>query len=421
MKRAESILVCGGGVIGLACAYYLARSGQRVTVVERGPENHDSCALGSAGFISPSHVVPLAAPGTLKLAFKWMLNRKSPFYVRPRPDPEFLQWGLLFRRAATRERVRRAAPALRNLMVFSQELYEELAAEMENPFEYVRHGMVMLCKTSKALEHEAQTAALAGHLNIESRILGPAELAQLEPALRLDVHGGVYYPGDAHLTPPKLMDALMRELKRLGVEFRWNTAVRGWRAQNGQVWAAVTSSGEIEADAFVLSGGAWSGKMLDGMGIHLPLEAGKGYSLTLPAPKRLPSVSMICAEARVAVTPMGQSLRFGGTMELAGLDMSIRPERIQGIMESVPRYLPEFGPDDFKAVRPWCGLRPLSPDGLPYIGAFRRYPNLVAATGHAMLGVTLAPATGKLVAEVLNGQKPSLDLDPFRPDRYAWF
>ncbi|HET9234166.1 MAG TPA: FAD-dependent oxidoreductase [Candidatus Eisenbacteria bacterium] len=421
MKRAESILVCGGGVIGLATAYYLARSGQRVTVVERGSEDHDSCALGSAGFVSPSHVVPLAAPGTFKLAMKWMLNRKSPFYVRPRPDPEFMRWGLLFRRAATRERVRRSAPVLRDLMLLSRDLYEEMAAELGNPFEYVRRGMVMLCKTPKALEHEAQAAALAGHLDIESRILGPAELAALEPALRLDVHGGVYYPGDAHLTPSKLMETLTRELKQLGVTFRWNTTVRGWRARNGEVWAAFTSSGDIEADAFVLCGGAWSRQMLDGMGVHMPLEAGKGYSLTLTEPPRLPSLSMICAEARVAVTPMGKTLRFGGTMELAGLDTRIRPERIQGIMESVPRYLPEFGPESFQGVRAWCGLRPLSPDGLPYIGAFRRYPNLVAATGHAMLGVTLAPVTGKLVAEILNGHQPSLDLEPLRPDRYAWF
>jgi D-amino-acid dehydrogenase len=419
LKRAESVLICGGGVIGLAAAYYLARSGQRVTVVERGSEDHDSCALGSAGFVSPSHVVPLAAPGTMQLAFKWMLNRKSPFYVRPRPDPALLRWTWLFRRAATAERVQRSAPVLRDLMVLSQSLYEEMAKQLENPFEYTRRGMVMLCKTPKALEHEAQTAALAGHLDIEARILGPAELAALEPALRMDVHGGVYYPGDAHLTPSRLMEALTRELHRLKVEFRWNTTVRGWRAQNGQVWAAVTSSGEIEADAFVLSGGAWSKELLAGTGVNMPLEAGKGYSITLPAPKRLPSISAICTEARVAVTPMGRTLRFGGTMELAGLDTSIRPERIQGIMESVPKYLPEFGPADFQGVRPWCGLRPLSPDGLPYIGTFRRYPNLVAATGHAMLGVTLAPATGKLVAEILNGEKPSLDLKLLRPDRYA--
>jgi D-amino-acid dehydrogenase len=355
----------------------------------------------------------------IRLALHWMLDPKSPFYVRPRLDPELLRWGRLFRRAATAERVERSAPVLRDLGLLSRRLYDDLARETDNGIDLVGKGILMLCKTRKMLEHETHSAALSKKLGIEAQVLSPAEIAALEPGVRMDVLGGVYYPGDAHLTPTRLMETLTRRVRELGVTFRWNTTVRGFAARNGYVHAAQTSSGDFEADAFVLAGGAWSARMVRDLGIRLPLQAGKGYSLTLPVPKQLPAVSAICMEARVAVTPMGRSLRFGGTMEFAGLDTSIRPERIQGIMESVPRYFPEFGEADFQDVRPWCGLRPCSPDGLPYVGPFRRYPNLIAATGHAMLGVTLAPGTGKLVAEILGGEKPSVALEPLSPDRYV--
>ena len=405
--------------MGLATAYQLARNGHQVTVVERGAQDHDSCAQGSAGYVSPSHVVPLAAPGMIRLALQWMLDPKSPFYVRPRFDPEFLRWGRLFRQAATAERVQRAAPVLRDLGLLSRRLYDDLAGETDNGIGLEGKGILMLCKTRKMLEHEIHGAELSRKLGILAQVLGPAEIAALEPGVRMEVLGGVYYPGDAHLTPARLMDTLTRRVREMGVTFRWNTTVRGFGSRNGYVYAALTSSGDLEADAFVLAGGSWSAGMVKDLGIRLPLQAGKGYSLTLPAPKRLPAVSAICMEARVAVTPMGRTLRFGGTMEFSGFDTSIRPERIQGILESVPRYLPEFGPADFEDVRPWCGLRPCSPDGLPYVGPFRRYPNLIAATGHAMLGVTLAPGTGKLVAEILGGEKPSVALELLSPDRYA--
>ncbi len=224
---------------------------------------------------------------------------------------------------------------------------------------------------------------------------------------------------DAHLSPGRLMALLRENSQDAGVQFSWDTALTGWRASSGRVTSLRTSRGELAADEYVLCAGAWSSSVVRDLGLRLPLEAGKGVSLTLPAPKRLPSVCAILSEAHVAVTPMDGALRFGGTMELGGLDESIDPARVRGILKAIPRYMPEFTPADFAGVPPWCGLRPCSPDGLPYLGRFARYANLSAATGHAMMGLSLAPVTGRLMAEVLSDEPPFLDIRRSRPDRFS--
>jgi D-amino-acid dehydrogenase len=215
------------------------------------------------------------------------------------------------------------------------------------------------------------------------------------------------------------MAALLGQLAQAGVAFSWETRVEGWRERNGLIEAVRTSRGELAADEYVLAGGVWSTELARALALRLPMEAGKGYSLTLDAPPRLPRLCAILSEARVAMTPMGRSLRFGGTMELAGVDTEVDLARVRGIAESVARYLPDFPAQTFRSVRAWCGLRPCSPDGLPYIGRWPEPANLVAATGHAMMGVSLGPVTGRLVSEILSDEKPSLALDLVRPNRFA--
>jgi D-amino-acid dehydrogenase len=215
------------------------------------------------------------------------------------------------------------------------------------------------------------------------------------------------------------MAALQQELERNGVSFRWSTGVTGWRVADGRIDAVRTERGDLTADEYVIAGGSWSPEIARGLHVRLPLQAGKGYSLTLPRPKQRPSIGAILTEARVAVTPMGETLRFGGTMEIAGLDESINPARVQGILKSIPKYFPDFGPDDFRDVPVWRGLRPCSPDGLPYVGRFRRYANLSVATGHAMMGLSLGPITGKLMAEILSDAKPTIAIELLSPDRYG--
>ncbi|MFM8359733.1 MAG: NAD(P)/FAD-dependent oxidoreductase [Verrucomicrobiota bacterium] len=419
MANSRRIVVVGGGVIGLSTAYFCARAGHRVTVLDRQPERRDGCSFGNAGMVVPSHFIPLAAPGMVALGLRWMGNPESPFYIRPRLDRELLSWGWKFWRSSTAAHVRRSAPLLRDLSLASREAFAELAAEPGNDFGFVPRGLLMLCRTEHALAEEARTAGQARELGLPAEVLDPAQAAALDPDVRMRVAGAVYYPRDCHLAPDRFMAALHRQVEALGGTFRWETPVTGWKLAGGGVRAVQTGSGDIEGDEFVLCGGAWSPGVAEELGLELPLQAGKGYSLTLTRPRQLPRLCAIFTEARVAVTPMGSTLRFGGTLEIAGLNEDINPVRVRGIIRSVPGYYPDFQPEDFAGIQPWRGLRPCSPDGLPYVGRPRRYGNLVVATGHAMMGLSLAPITGRVVAALVSGTSPSFDLSLLSPDRFA--
>ncbi len=417
--KSKRVVILGAGIIGLCCARELAARGHRVTVVERLPEDRDGCSFGNAGMIVPSHFIPLAAPGMTSLALKWMFDAKSPFYIRPRLSLDLITWGLRFMRAANADHVARSAPVLRDLSLASRALYEQLSDETKNDIGLVRRGLLMLCKTQHALDDEAGVATRASELGIAAEVVSAARAAELDPDVRMTVAGAIYFPLDCHLTPQRLMPTLLRLTHAAGVEFSWSTEITGWRREGRRLAAAITPRGDIEADEFVLAGGSWSPSAVRPLGLTLPMQAGKGYSVTLPRPRQLPRLCSIFQEARVAVTPMGDTLRVGGTMELSGLDESIQRDRVAGITESVPRYFPEFTAADFRDLPVWHGLRPCAPDGMPYLGRFAHYDNLTAATGHAMMGLSLAPITGQLVAEILSGEKPSLALASLSPDRFA--
>jgi D-amino-acid dehydrogenase len=408
----KHILIVGGGVIGLCTAYYAAERGHRVTVCDRGAETDLGCSYGNAGMITPSHFVPLAAPGAIRLALKWMWNPESPFYLRPRFDRSLIEWAWKFYRAATVNHVLQSSPLLLHLNLAGRECFVNLAREWGDAFTLEQKGIVMLCNTDEGLEHEVATAKFARELGLPVEILNPKEIAAMEPSLRLTVAGGIYFPKDAYLAPGRFMAALIQRLRDRGVELQWNTEAR-LRVSGQRV------ESDRKANEYVICGGAWSSNIARDLQLHLPMQAGKGYSLTLQNPKRTPAHALILSEARVAVTPMGEALRFGGTMEITGTDLSINPARVRGIVNSVPRYLPDFNAGDFKDVKPWAGLRPCSPDGLPYIGRFKRYSNLSVATGHAMMGLSLGPITGKLMNEVLADEKTSIAIEELSPDRYA--
>ncbi len=420
MSDSRRVIVCGAGVVGLCTAHYLAREGFAVTVIERNAEGADSCAHGSAGYVSPSHLAPISAPGMVWQGLKWMASSRSPFYIKPRLDPELVRWGWLFARNCTPEHTRRAAPVLRDLCLAARELFVELAETTGNAFELQTEGLLNLCKTPEALEHEMEgLGRLANELGVEARALDARQTAEMEPGARLEVAGAIYFPIDAHLTPGKLIPTLVALLKQEGVSFHWNTRVDGWSTEAGRITAVSTSKGNLVADEYVMATGSWAPATVRSLGLRLPMQPGKGYSLTIEQPRFKFSKSLILTERRVAVTPMGDKLRFGGTMEISGHTDNVRPERVEQIMAAAQDYFPDFRADDFAGIKPWFGYRPVSPDGLPYIGRFARPSNLTAACGHAMLGVTLAPITGLLVAETLVGRKPSIDLTLLNPDRFA--
>jgi D-amino-acid dehydrogenase len=402
----------------LCSALFLRERGYEVTVVERDAGGGDGASFGNAGMIVPSHITPLAAPGAIGLGLRWLLDPGSPFYIRPRLDPALAAWILHFLRAANREHVDRAAPILRDLLLASRDLYEQLADRCDNGFSLVKRGLLMLCRTRAGLEGETRTARHARELDLPAEIVSSARAAELDDGIGMDITGAVFYPLDCHLDPRLLMRKLAELATGAGVKLSWSTQVEGWRTEGVRVTAAVTSQGELAADEFVVAAGSWSSEVLRRLECKLPLQGGKGYSFTVANPPQLPRLCSILSEAHVAVTPMSGALRIGGTLEFAGLDRSISERRTQAIAAAAAQYFPALRAQDIAQVRPWAGLRPCSPDGLPYIGRFARYSNLCVAAGHAMLGISLAPVTAQLVGQILSGERPRIPLGPLSPQRY---
>ena len=415
----KSILIIGSGVIGLSTACYCARRGHRVTVIDRNPEQRDGCSFGNAGMVVPSHFVPLAAPGAVRTAFKWMWNPETPLYIKPRLNWELMSWAWKFMRAANAAHVARSAPLIRDLSFASRACFEEFAALPNNDFGLVKKGLVMLCKTQHSLDEEAAFAQRANALGVPAEVLDAKGISKLDPDVTMDVAGGVFFPKDCHLSPNRFMAGLKQQCDTMGVKFHWSTEVGGFTLDGSRVSGIKTKAGEFTADEVILCGGSWSPVVARELGLKLPMQAGKGYSLTLTKPRELPQICSIFTEARVAVTPMGGTLRFGGTMEIAGLNEDINPVRVRGIIKSVPKYYPKFALEDFEGIQPWRGLRPCSPDGLPYLGRTAKFKNLTIATGHAMMGLSLGPITGRLVSEIVSGEKSSMPIDLLNPDRYA--
>jgi len=416
----KKVVIVGAGVIGLSTAYYCAREGFQVTVLDRGEPVRDGASYGNAGMIVPSHVIPLAAPGMVALGLKWMFNPASPFYIKPRLDAELFGWAFKFWKASTAAHVKRAAPLIAELSLASRTCFEELSALPGMKADFEQRGLVMLCREEHTLHEEEKTAAYARGLGVPAERLDAAATAKLNPGARMNVAGSIYFPLDCHLSPRRFLSALQREVERLGVALRWKTEAAAFSTSGGRVSAVRLSNGEeIEGDEFILCGGSWAPDLVANLGLKLPMQAGKGYSLTLEKPHHQLTTPSILTEARVAVTPMGDTLRVGGTMEVAGRDLGINPVRVRGIIDSFCRYFPEYQPKDFAEVKPWSGLRPCSPDGMPYVGRTQKFLNLSVAAGHAMMGLSLAPITGKIIADTLSGRPVAASQAALlSPDRY---
>ncbi len=415
----KRIVIIGGGVIGLLSAWHCRGAGHDVTVIDRDSSKRDGCSFGNAGMIVPSHFVPLAAPGMIRLGLKWMANPESPFYIRPRLSLELFSWLWKFQRSCTSAHVADAGPLLRDLHLASRAGYQQLQSELPGGFDLTTAGLLMLCKTKVSLHEESETAALARSLGVPAEVLSADDAAGLDPGISMDVCGAVYFPKDCHLSPNRLMMGLEQHLVDDGVTFHWNCEWSDFATTGDRIDKVITSTGEINADEVIVCGGVWSPQIGERLNVNLPIQAGKGYSVTLDLPRELPAICSILTEARVAVTPMGDTLRFGGTMEIAGLDDSISENRVRGIVKSIPQYFPNFREDDFQACRPWVGMRPCSPDGLPYLGRTDLWKNVIINTGHAMMGISLAMISGQLVAEIVNGKPASINrLKMLSPDRY---
>jgi D-amino-acid dehydrogenase len=293
-----------------------------------------------------------------------------------------------------------------------------MAGALPGDFGYMERGLLMTYQTSDTEREEIEAAHVANANGIRAEILSPAEVQKLEPDVRIDVRGGIYFPGDAQLIPQQLVEQLAAYVQEQGVTIHFHTPVTDFGIKGNQVVSIETEKGSYAFDEVVLAAGAWSGLFGSKLGLSLPVQGGKGYSFTVPGVRNNVRIPTLLLEARVAVTPMGKDLRFGGTMEINGVDHTVNMNRVQGIVQAIPKYYPDLNIAMPKKEDVWYGLRPCSPDGLPYIGRAHHLANLLIATGHGMMGVSLAPATARLVTDLITGSKTELDLAPFDPNRF---
>lgn len=411
----RDVVVIGGGVVGAACAYYLQAAGRRVTIVEQGRFG-GGCSHGNCGYVCPSHVLPLAGPGALRSTLKTLLARNSPLKVRWRFDPALWSWFFRFARRCNERDMLAAARAIQPLLTTSRTLYEELFRGPLTDVEWQTLGLLFVFESSAAMAHYAETdRLLREEFDLGAEAFDGDRLAEFEPGLRRGLGGAWHYATDGHLRPDKLMIAWRRACTTAGIEIVEHCELLDFDVAERQVRAARTSRGELRADQFVVATGAWTPRLRDLLRTSIPIQPGKGYSLTLPETEHPPRVPMIFEEHRVAITPFDRAYRIGSTMEFAGFDATMNPDRLQLLRDGAARYLRDPVPSTVQES--WWGWRPMTPDGLPYLGRLPTLANAYLAAGHGMLGVSMAPATGRLLADLVCGRTPTLDPQPYAVDR----
>lgn len=421
MGGRADVLVIGGGVIGACVAAAVAARGASVTLLEREPEvcPPESAVYANCGLLVPSEVEPLAHPGALGQGLRWMLDGTSPFYVKPRASLDLMRWLWLFRGACAAEVAEAHAPLLLELSKASAVMHDELAAEAGDAWHYRRHGWLSVYETAAGMDAAAEEAAALRALGVAGDVLSAAEVRERVPQVREgSVAGGVLTPEDGHMDPAAFTRETAARAERAGATVVTGAEAYGFVSGGapGSVRAVRTTRGDFAAEQIVVAAGAWSGPLARELGLRLPLEPAKGYSIDVAAPEGLPDIPICVGEPHVVLTPLGDTLRLGSTLELSGWDMRLRPKRLSHLRRATARVLGVR--EDSPARQVWRGPRPLTPDGMPFIGRSPRQPNVVFATGHCMLGLSLGPVTGGLVAEVCAGETPSHDLELLRVDRF---
>jgi len=411
------VTIIGGGVIGLCSAYYLSKSGYKVTVIERN-DITEGCSFGNMGYISPSHFIPLATPGIIAQGLKWMMSSSSPFYIKPRLNLDLIQWGLAFKNNANAKKVEQSAPHLNNLLQLSRELMSDLKKDLP-AFNMIEKGCWMLYKTEKTGEHEKHLAEQAHAFGLKTISCTAAEVQAYEKEVEVNVAGGILYVDDCHVDPRGYMQALYNYLKNSGVQFWINTEVTGFEKTGNKIEAIVTDKGKIDTEEVIIANGSWVQEISKLLNIKILMQPGKGYSIVYnDLPKNLLYPSIL-VDDRTATAPINRWLRIGGTMELSGHSDNILPKRVMAIYNAFNKYYPSMNLEPPDTSKAWFGYRPVTPDGMPYIGRHTKFSNLTYAGGHAMLGVSAASGTGQLISEIVSRQQTSIDISAFDPVRFS--
>lgn len=412
----DDALILGGGVIGLACALALARAGASVRVLEQGAPG-SGASHGNCGTLTPSHAIPLAAPGVPMKALRWMLRRDAPLYVNPRPDFERWRWLLRFARRCNARDAEIAALARCAILQRSQALLPQWLVEENIDCDYAKPGTLYVHRHTRALQEDRADVDWLHRLGIAAEILDGDTAMSIEPALKPGVIGGVRHPGDAQLRPDKLVAGLARRVRERGGVIEDNTRVVGFVGNGGRIDAVRTARGEFRGERIVLALGAWSPRVARALDMRLPMQPGKGYSITTSRPDPCPRQALVLREVGVCVTAWRDGFRLGSTMEFSGYDDSMNRIRLDALRRGAQAYL--RAPCGSELREEWWGWRPMCADDVPLIGASTRWNNLVLATGHGMLGVSMSAATGELVACLIGGEQPVFDPAPYSAARFG--
>ena len=407
-------LVIGAGVIGVNCAEALRAAGRDVVLVDRGAVC-SGCSWGNTGWISASHSLPLPGPGLVKQTLKWMLDGESPLYIQPSLRPSLWAWLWRFYRHCNEAAQLRGLAAMAELNRHTVAMTQELIERYRIDCQFQQRGVLYVFRTDAGLEKGAKECEFVRRHGVPGKLLDRDEVHKREPVLSGEVCGGVFYPGVADCIPDQFVQQLAAQLPSLGVRILTETEVEGFALSGSRIEQVGTSAGTFQPETVILASGACSGVLARRLGLRLSIEPGKGYSITLERQPGVPEAPLNLSEAKVAVTPWQDRVRFAGTMELAGFERAINQRRVEAIIRTAKCFFPEFQAEGEPVV--WAGMRPVSSDGLPIIGRSSKLGNLILATGHGMLGLTQAVVTGRLVADLVTGRAPLIPIEPFSPDR----
>ena len=418
------VIVLGSGVIGTSVAYYLAKSGHEVEVIDRqaGPALETSFA--NAGEVSPGYSSPWAGPGVPMKAIKWMLMRHSPLVIWPVLDPNMWRWGLSMLANCTEKAYAINKSRMVPIAEYSRDCLKELRAETGIGYDDRAQGTLQLFRTQAQMDGIAKDVEVLKDYEVPFEVLDREGFVKVEPALKLTQEkfvGALRLPGDETGDCFKFTNRLAEMAEALGVKFRYNTSIDGIEVAGGKITGVRTSAGTLTADHYVIALGSFTPQLLKPIGIHIPVYPVKGYSITVPITDAnyAPESTIMDESHKVAVTRLGDRIRVGGTAELAGFDMTLRESRRDTLNHVLTDLFPKGG--DVSKATFWCGLRPMTPDGTPIVGP-TPYPNMMLATGHGTLGWTMAAGTARIIDDLISGRKPQISLDGLSMDRYprAW-
>ena len=414
MSQRFDCVIVGGGVVGLSCARTLSEQGARVLVIDRG-RYQEAASTGNAGMIVPSHIVPLAAPGVIAKGMKWLMNPESPLYIKPSANPDFVRWLWAFQKHCTEAHVQHGIPVLRDSILASLELLDAWCATPEFETAGLAHtGLLMLHDGEKARKENLELADQAEEAGLEIERLDRDGTLALEPALKTQITGSVYFRQDARVDPEGLVRALEAHVRKAGVTIV-DGAVKSIQKKGSHVVGVKTDDAVYEANQLILAAGSWTPQLTKGLGTKLVLQPAKGYSVTIPWTGTGMKIPCLVTDQKISITPMPGGIRFSGTLGLQGYDLSVDERRAGPIRRHAELYC---GEERVAPVQTWAGLRPASPDGLPFVGGLPGMDNVWVASGHGMLGVTMGPITGQIIADLIGGKTPSFDPAPFRVDRF---